>query len=209
LGIFFMPDINFRESKGLSMTTVLLADGERGTLEQDSQLGERGKAVLLLESGRRVIVPENVLISEEDGYRLPFAAGELETLTKGDDTLVVPVIEETLRVTKQEVVTGGVRLTKRVTEREEVVDEALLRQDVHVERVAINRMVAEAPQARQEGDTFIVPLLEEVLVVEKRLFLKEEVRITRTQTEVHQPQTVTIRMEEAVLEEITPTTPLT
>ena len=190
------------------MTTVLLADGERGTLEQNSQFGEPRKAVILLESGRRVIVPENVLISGEDGYRLPFTAGELENLTKADDTLIVPVMEETLHVTKQKVVTGGIRLTKRVTEREEIVDEALLQQDVHVERVTINQMVTEAPQARQEGDTFIVPLLEEVLVVEKRLFLKEEVRITRTQTEVHQPQTVTVRTEEVVLEEITPKTPL-
>ena len=103
--------------------------------------------------------------------------------------------------------TGGVRLTKRVTEREETVDEPLLRADVQVERVPINRVVTEAPQARQEGDTLVVPILEEVLVVEKRLMLKEEVRITRTQTEVHQPQAVTLRMEEAVIEGITPDAP--
>ena len=118
-------------------------------------------------------------------------------------------MEETLRVTKREVVTGGVRLTKRVTEREETVDEPLLRADVQVERVPINRVVTEAPSDASGGDTLVVPILEEVLVVEKRLMLKEEVRITRTQTEVHQPQVVTLRTEEAVLEEITPEAPLT
>ena len=60
---------------------------------------------------------------------------------------------------------------------------------------------------RQEGDTLIVPVLEEVLVVEKRLLLKEEVRITRTRTEVHSPQAVTLRSEEAVIEEIAPENP--
>ena len=39
--------------------------------------------------------------------------------------------------------------------------------------------------------------------------LKEEVRITRTQTEVHQPQAVTLRTEEAVIEGIAPDAPRT
>ena len=108
-----------------------------------------------------------------------------------------------------EVITGGVRLVKRVTEREETVDEALLRESVQVERIPINRLVSEAPGSRQEGDTLVVPILEEVLVVEKRLMLMEEVRITRTRTEVHQPQTVTLRSEEAVIEGIAPDAPLT
>ena len=37
--------------------------------------------------------------------------------------------------------------------------------------------------------------------------LKEEIRIRRTQTETHQPQQVTVRAEEVVLEEITPAEP--
>ena len=191
------------------VSTVILADGVRGEIEQNSPFGEPGKAVLRLQSGKRVIVPEDVLISDTGGYRLPFRENDLQSTGAAKEEIIVPVTEETLRVSKQEVVTGGVRLIKRVTEREEVVDESLLRQDVHVERVAINQMVTEAPQPRQEGDTFIVPLLEEVLVVEKRLLLKEEVRITRTQTEFHQPQAVMLRTEEAVLEEIAPQAPLT
>ena len=88
------------------------------------------------------------------------------------------------------------------------MDEPLLRESVQVERVPINRLVAEAPASRQEGDTLVVPILEEVLVVEKRLMLMEEVRITRTRTEVHEPQTVTLRSEEAVIEGIIPDAPL-
>ena len=46
----------------------------------------------------------------------------------------------------------------------------------------------------------IVPLLEEVLVVEKRLMLKEELRITKRRVEDYQSQKVTLRSEEAVVE---------
>ena len=130
--------------------------------------------------------------------------GNEQNAAREDDTVVIPIVEEKLTVDKRTVTTGGVRVVKRVTEREEVVDEALLRESVTVERVPINQIVAEAPPSRQEGDTLIVPVLEEVLVTEKRLLLKEEIRITRAQTTVHEPQTVTLRSEEAILEEIRP-----
>ena len=54
---------------------------------------------------------------------------------------------------------------------------------------------------RSEEDTLIIPVLEEVLVVEKRLLLKEEVRITKRE-ETHTPQRVTLRREEAAVERI-------
>ena len=55
---------------------------------------------------------------------------------------------------------------------------------------------------RSEEDTLVIPLLEEVLVVEKRLLLKEEVRITKRRMETHRPQRVTLRREEAVVERV-------
>ena len=67
--------------------------------------------------------------------------------------------------------------------------------------------VMSQPLTESADGTVVVPLivsiLEEVLVVEKRLMLKEEVRIARTQTEVHQLQVVMLRAEEAVVEGIT------
>ena len=207
-------------------TMVTLAGGGQATLENDPRFSEPGKALLRLDTGRQVLVPESALLQEGSGYRLPFTAAELmggafgkdvgeqtqilsrPLLDAKDDSVTIPIMEETLNITKREVVTGGVRLVKRVTEREETANVPLLRTEVQVERVSINQVVAEVPQPRQEGDTLIVPILEEVLVVEKRLMLKEEVRITRTQTEVRQPQVVTLRTEEAVIEGITPDAPL-
>ncbi|MGI4788447.1 MAG: YsnF/AvaK domain-containing protein [Janthinobacterium lividum] len=120
------------------------------------------------------------------------------------ESYVIPLVAETLEVGKETVVTGGVRVTTHVTERVEIVDEPLRREEVQVERVPINRQVFETPQPRQEGDFWIIPILEEVVVVEKQLFLREEVRIRRTSTDVHLPQEVTLRTEEAVIEEISP-----
>ena len=191
------------------VTTVTLAGGGQAILEDDPRFGEPGKAPLQLEAGRQIPVPEGALRQEGGRYRLPFeelmgeAFGtdmgeQTQVLSRpltesGEGSVTIPLMEETLRVTK----------------REEIVDEPLLRESVEVGRVPINRIVAEAPPSRQEDDTLIIPVLEEVLVVEKRLMLKEEVRITRTQTEVHQPQAVTLRTEEAVIEGIAPDAPRT
>ena len=59
------------------------------------------------------------------------------------------------------------------------IGEPLFRDDCDVQRVAIGRLLDGPVEARQEGDTWIVPLTEEVLVIEKRLLLREELRITR------------------------------
>jgi uncharacterized protein (TIGR02271 family) len=118
------------------------------------------------------------------------------------DKLVIPVIDEQLRVHKREVVTGKVRVKKVMQEREEVVDEPLLSEDVEVKRVPIDRWVDSPVSVRQEGDTLIIPLLEEVLVVEKRLCLKEEIHVTRRRSESHRPERVVLRSEEALVDRL-------
>ena len=62
-----------------------------------------------------------------------------------------------------------VRLHTVVREHDQRVEAALRDEDVTVERLVVDRAVAEAPPVREEGDTLIVPVLEELLVDEKRL----------------------------------------
>jgi hypothetical protein len=69
-------------------------------------------------------------------------------------------------------------------------DAELFREGYSIERVQIDRIVAEPPVQRQEGDTLILPVVEEVLVVEKRLMLREEIRITRRREQVEQVRTI-------------------
>lgn len=116
----------------------------------------------------------------------------------------MPVLEEELDVHKRRVETdAGVRISKHITQREEVVDVPLARTDVDVERIAVNRAIDTVPAIRHEGDTMIIPIVEEVLVVEKRLMLKEELRVTQRKHEVREPQRVTLRSEHAQVERFT------
>ena len=55
---------------------------------------------------------------------------------------------------------------------------------------------------RQEGLTTIITLLEEVVVVEKRLRATEEVRITKRRATRQASQHVTLRREEALIEHL-------
>lgn len=110
--------------------------------------------------------------------------------------VVIPVIEEEVRIDKQVVETGKVRISKKVSEHEELIDEPLLREQVAVERVPVNQFVDSPPQARQEGDTLIIPVVREEIVVQKRLLLVEELHVKKQILESHEPQSVTLRKEE-------------
>lgn len=186
------------------------ADGIHGTI--DTTLwpldGSKSEVLVQLDDGGQFLVPLEALSRQGDGgYVLSLNASELElrrvmgSTTRGQ-SLVVPVMVEELDVQKHQIETGRVRISKVVREHEELVDEPLFRDEVIIERVPINRLVEEAIPLRSEGDTIIVSLLEEVPVVEKRLMLKEELRITIRRVEAHKPTSVTLRSEEATVEHI-------
>ena len=115
---------------------------------------------------------------------------------------VIPIVEEQAVILKRKKLTGGVRVRTMVRDEEDVVDEPLTSEDVDVERVPLDRWVDGPVPVRQEGETTILTLVEEVVVVEKRLRAIEEVRITKRQAVRHEPQTVTLRREEAVVERL-------
>lgn len=129
--------------------------------------------------------------------------------TSLDMARVVPVIEESLVVDKRVVDQGGYRIVKSVDVREEVVDEPLVAHTVDVERRIIGRLLPsmEVPASRQEGNTWIVSVVEEVLVTEKRLMLKEELHIRRTESVTRHPQTFSLRSESVTIERLEPGVP--
>ena len=118
------------------------------------------------------------------------------------DREVIPVVEERAVVVKRKKLTGGLRVRTVVHEDEEVVKEPLVTEEVEVERVPLDRWVEAPVPVRQEGETTIITLLEEVVVVEKRLRATEEVRITKRRTTRQATQQVTLRREEAVVERL-------
>ncbi len=117
-----------------------------------------------------------------------------------EQNLVIPLVEERVSATKREIETGRVRVHTRVEEREEIVRAELARERVEVERVPMNVEVSEVPAPRQEGDVMVLPVVEEVLVVTKKLVLVEEVRVWRTRTIEDHAQPVTLAAQRAVVE---------
>jgi uncharacterized protein (TIGR02271 family) len=115
---------------------------------------------------------------------------------------VVAVLQEVLDVHTNSVETGRVRIRTSVHEHQEVIDPPLQGGEVVIEHVPINRVVEGPIAARSEENTLIIPVLEEVLVIETRLLLKKKVRITTRRVETHAPQRVTRRREEATVERI-------
>src|ERR1700712_173342 len=115
---------------------------------------------------------------------------------------VIPLVEETARVEKRLVETGRVRVSTRTEAVEQVLRESLRGDGVAVTRVPINRTLAEgeaAPVVRTEGSVTILPVLEEVLVVEKRLVLREEVHIRQTAASENVEVPVTLRRQRPVI----------
>jgi len=124
---------------------------------------------------------------------------------KGEEVTVLPIVEETLHVSKREVVTGRVRVRTVTDLSEERVRQELSGQHVEVERVPVDVLIerdAAPPEPRTEGDVTIVPILEEVLVVEKRLLLKEELRITCHRTTTVTEVAVPLRKQRAEIERL-------
>lgn len=119
-----------------------------------------------------------------------------------DDRQIIPVVEEQVVVRKRQRLTSGVRVSTIVHEDEQVIDEPMLTEQVEVERVPLGHWVEAPVPVRQEGDTTIVTLHEEVVVVETRLRATEEVRLIRRQATSSTPKHVTLRREEAIIERL-------
>jgi len=121
----------------------------------------------------------------------------------GQEPLRVPVYQEQLAVGIREVDTGrGVRIHKTVAAHPVTIDERLWRDEVEIRHVQVDRIVApgEVPATRYEGDTLVVPVLEEVLVVERRLRIREELHIARIRHEERHVDTVTLKTEHVSVE---------
>lgn len=115
------------------------------------------------------------------------------------DETVIPLFCEHVAIEKRRRVTRRVQVSTITRRFEEQVECDLAHQEVQVERVPIGQFVAEAPAVREEGDSVIIPVVEEVLVVERRLLLKEEIRVHRIKTVERHHENVSVRRQEGVV----------
>ena len=120
------------------------------------------------------------------------------TATNEQET-VIPLLEEELSVDKRVVETGRVKVSRVTHSHEQMVDELLHHEKVEVVRIPVDRPIEAMPSIRQDGDVTIVPVVEEVLKVERSLVLKEEVHIRRIKTTERHQEQVTLRRQEATV----------
>jgi uncharacterized protein (TIGR02271 family) len=199
--------------------TVVASDGPVGTVERivtDPATGATTAVTVRTETDGLVDVPITLFEADASsgGWRLLASRASLTSgmtaLQEVGDHLVVPVHEEVLVPVTHEVEVGQVRINKRVEEVEVETRTDRRHDEVSIERVAINRPIDAVPGARNEGDTLVIPVLEEVLVTEKRLMLKEEIRVTRRRVVEQVPVRGTVRREVVEFDEtVAPEAPAT
>jgi stress response protein YsnF len=125
--------------------------------------------------------PERLNIGESDSVRIPLAAEHVRVGTRIRRTAVV-------------------RVSTRVERRTTVVDPPLPRQRIDIRRRRVDRFVDQRPDVRREGDTLIVPIVEEVVTT--RLKVVEEIAITLRRSVERRPQRVELRRERAIVERL-------
>ena len=131
----------------------------------------------------------------------PAHGGDLVPADLGAADLTVPLVEEQAYLSKEVVTSGRVRVVTQSETIERLAEATLQGEAVDVSRIAVNQPVTgDLPQVRTEGDLTIVPIFEEVLVVEKRLVLKEEIHIRKRQTVEQVQVPVTLRRQKAKVE---------
>lgn len=125
------------------------------------------------------------------------------SLSAGRDPDVLQLLAEDAVIERETVETGKVRVATVTHTRDHLVDELLARTNVEVKRVPIGRVIDAIPPVKEEaGGLTIIPIVEETLVVERRLVLKEEVHVQRVQTTERYQQTVQLRHQTAEISRI-------
>jgi uncharacterized protein (TIGR02271 family) len=123
------------------------------------------------------------------------------SLSQADED-VIPVLEEEAVLGKRVVETGRVRIDKTVESKDYTVTDDLRFEEAVIERVTHGTPVDpnNLPQVRHEGGMTIIPVFEEVLVVEKRLVLKEELHVQRVTHQTRHTVPVTLKREHVTVE---------
>jgi stress response protein YsnF len=115
---------------------------------------------------------------------------------------VVPVIQEELHADAIPVESGSVRVVKRVEGHDEILEQELRKGRVEVKRVKTERVVSGPQQPERRGNTLIIPVVSEVLRVEKQWVVTEEIHITQLEEKERFQQTVTVNREVADVERL-------
>lgn len=121
------------------------------------------------------------------------------TSTGSDQSAAIELREEELRVEKDRVQAGEVRLRKEVVTEERTVEVPVTREEVVIERRPAAR--GQEGGTIDEGEEIRIPVMEEEVRVEKTPVVREEVSLKKRQVQDTERVSETVRREEARLEQ--------
>ena len=112
---------------------------------------------------------------------------------------VTTLVEEEVAVSKHVVPTRRIQISRLTRQHEQLVDELLTREHVEIERIPIGKPVDVMPSVREEQDSIVIPVVDEILTIERQLILREEVRIRRVKSTERYQERVILHTQEAVI----------
>ena len=121
-----------------------------------------------------------------------------------EDGKTIQLREERLVAHKEKRHVGDIDIRTEIEEVPGRLEVDALQEEVEIEHVPVGRVVSERHGPHEDGDTLIVPVYEEQLVVSKRLILKEELRVRRLPNVERQLFEETLQRERLVIEESGP-----
>ena len=135
--------------------------------------------------------------------RKPADSAAAQGQEKGDEA-VIRLAAETLNVGKRVVETGRVRVRRTTTERLEKIKVPLSVETVEIRRVPIGKPIKRKPRVRETANEIIIPVVEEVLVVARRLVLKEELHIRKVRSTENHVEQVRLRQQNVTVDRVAP-----
>lgn len=122
-----------------------------------------------------------------------------------EETKVIPVIEEFLKVDKKLVETGRIHIRKEIDKEEKQIEIPLINESYEVEKVKVkNQIFDQIPTIRDEGDVIVIPVIKEVAEIKIRYEVTEEIRLKKNKTTTTHKEKVTLKKEKVIVERETP-----
>lgn len=133
--------------------------------------------------------------------RASAAVSATQRLRTPGETMTIQLSEEHVEVETRVVERGYLRVQKKV---DEYLDEQIVRlqhHEVQIEHVPRDEVIDEPIEPYMDGDVYVVPVIEEEVIIQTRLRLKEELRIHRIVAERTETIETPFRRERVVVEE--------
>ena len=149
-----------------------------------------------LDSGERLRLAPDLIGPAPDGglvARVAFADATQVAASGTYSGETFQEIQERLSVSRVLREVERARVSVRTGTTEETITEDAWREAVEVRRVAVNEVVHEVEGVQTDGNETVIPIYEEIVVVERRLVLRERLHVTLRREETRIPQRVVLR----------------